>query len=231
MGYWRQDRGFDFSKMGTKNNYCLKNVREAFGIGRKYRNAKDAMLANKNAGTLHPISTLPKNVAVPVFCDTSSPDEHVEVADRGTFYSDGKRVSDPYNQRFFGWGETLNGVRIVSWVEDAKKSNEEIAHEVMAGKWGNGQERKDRLAQAGYDYNAVQSIVNQLAGGGSSGGSINVGDKVLPNSWTDYNGIRLAKTRNFYFVKQINGDRVVLVADSVNGPVYCAIKVSNLRRV
>ena len=42
----------------------------------------------------------------------------------------------------------------------AKKSNEEIAQEVLAGKWGNGAERKKRLADAGYDYNAVQAIVN-----------------------------------------------------------------------
>lgn len=43
----------------------------------------------------------------------------------------------------------------------AKKSNEEIANEVIRGEWGNGQERKDRLTKAGYDYNAVQAIVNK----------------------------------------------------------------------
>lgn len=41
-----------------------------------------------------------------------------------------------------------------------KKSNEEIATEVINGMWGNGEERKTKLTQAGYDYNAVQSIVN-----------------------------------------------------------------------
>ena len=50
----------------------------------------------------------------------------------------------------------------------AKKSNEEIANEVIAGKWGNGDDRKKRLAAAGYDYNAVQSIVNQKMGGSPS---------------------------------------------------------------
>ena len=43
----------------------------------------------------------------------------------------------------------------------SKKSNEEIANEVIAGKWGNGNDRKTALTNAGYDYNAVQSIVNQ----------------------------------------------------------------------
>ena len=40
------------------------------------------------------------------------------------------------------------------------KSNEEIAEEVKAGLWGNGEDRKNRLEAAGYDYNAIQDIVN-----------------------------------------------------------------------
>lgn len=42
-----------------------------------------------------------------------------------------------------------------------KKSNEEIATEVIQGKWGNGTDRKNRLTKAGYDYSAIQSIVNK----------------------------------------------------------------------
>ncbi len=44
----------------------------------------------------------------------------------------------------------------------AKKSNEEIAKEVTMGLWGNGSERKQRLADAGYDYKTIQAIVNEL---------------------------------------------------------------------
>lgn len=44
----------------------------------------------------------------------------------------------------------------------AKKSNEEIAKEVIAGKWGNGAQRKQRLTAEGYDYSAIQAIVNKL---------------------------------------------------------------------
>ena len=46
-------------------------------------------------------------------------------------------------------------------------SNEDIATEVIRGDWGNGQERKDRLASAGYDYSAIQSIVNARLSGSS----------------------------------------------------------------
>ena len=52
----------------------------------------------------------------------------------------------------------------------AKKSNEEVAREVLAGKWGNGADRKNRLTAAGYDYNAVQNAVNQLSKAGKSTG-------------------------------------------------------------
>lgn len=48
--------------------------------------------------------------------------------------------------------------------QPVRKSNEEIANEVIAGKWGNGQDRKNKLAAAGYDYNAIQPIVNNKLG-------------------------------------------------------------------
>lgn len=43
-----------------------------------------------------------------------------------------------------------------------KKSNIEIAKEVIQGKWGNGDVRKQALLKAGYDYNAVQTEVKKL---------------------------------------------------------------------
>ena len=46
--------------------------------------------------------------------------------------------------------------------EPVLKSIDEIAREVINGKWGNGQERKDKLKAAGYDYSAVQKRVNEL---------------------------------------------------------------------
>ena len=46
-----------------------------------------------------------------------------------------------------------------------KKTNQQIAIEVIAGRWGNGADRRNKLSQAGYDPNAVQSIVNALMSG------------------------------------------------------------------
>lgn len=42
------------------------------------------------------------------------------------------------------------------------KSNLDIANEVLQGKWGVGETRKQKITKAGYDYNAVQALVNEM---------------------------------------------------------------------
>ena len=49
--------------------------------------------------------------------------------------------------------------------EYPRKSNEQVAQEVIKGLWGNGQVRKDALRNSGYDYDAVQAIVNKMIRG------------------------------------------------------------------
>ena len=60
------------------------------------------------------------------------------------------------------------------WIEDdtskpepakpSLKSIDEIAKEVIDGKWGNGTNRKNRLIEAGYNYYEVQARVNEMLG-------------------------------------------------------------------
>ncbi len=57
----------------------------------------------------------------------------------------------------------------LGWMDEASvkaattaKSIDDIAKEVINGKWGNGADRKNRLVAAGYDYNAIQKRVNEL---------------------------------------------------------------------
>ena len=45
---------------------------------------------------------------------------------------------------------------------EPKKSVEQLAQEVLEGKWGNGADRKTALTNAGYNYEEVQSKVNEL---------------------------------------------------------------------
>lgn len=47
----------------------------------------------------------------------------------------------------------------------AKKSVDEVAREVIAGKWGNGVKRVYNLTKAGYNYAAVQKRVNEILKG------------------------------------------------------------------
>jgi len=48
------------------------------------------------------------------------------------------------------------------------ESVEAVAREVIAGKWGNGDDRKTRLTASGYDYNTVQAEVNAMLNAGST---------------------------------------------------------------
>lgn len=68
----------------------------------------------------------------------------------------------------------------------AKKSVDEVAREVIAGKWGSGVDRRNRLDAAGYDYNTVQSRVNALLSGGSKTPSKSVTEiarEVIAGKW------------------------------------------------
>ena len=56
---------------------------------------------------------------------------------------------------------TVSGTSVSS-TSTPKKSVTEVAKEVLAGKWGNGADRKKRLTEAGYNYSEVQAKVNEL---------------------------------------------------------------------
>src|SRR5574344_1266979 len=70
-----------------------------------------------------------------------------------------------------GWGKLKSGAYWISLDHctttnsvntKPKKTIDELAYEVIKGKWGNGDDRTKRLTEAGYDYSAVQKRVNEL---------------------------------------------------------------------
>ena len=69
---------------------------------------------------------------------------------------------------FNGYEKTVFSSKPVASTTPAKKSTDEIAREVIAGSWGNGDDRKSRLTASGYDYSAVQAKVNALLGANKS---------------------------------------------------------------
>ena len=57
--------------------------------------------------------------------------------------------------------EDIHNIQSTTSEEEKPKSNEDIADEVILGLWGNGADRKQRLEKEGYDYEAIQEIVNK----------------------------------------------------------------------
>lgn len=70
-------------------------------------------------------------------------------------------VERSLGMKFVGWSEDISGGRVAQYVKQ-KKSNDAIAREVIAGKWGNGLIRKTRLKAAGYNPTTIQSLVNKI---------------------------------------------------------------------
>ena len=64
-----------------------------------------------------------------------------------------------------------------------KKTIEQLAKEVLAGNWGNGEDRKNRLTAEGYDYNAVQAQVNELSGVSKKKTNEEIADEVIAGKW------------------------------------------------
>lgn len=58
-----------------------------------------------------------------------------------------------------GWAKYVGAANVPA-PAPPRKSNEQVADEVINGAWGNGDDRRNRLAQAGYDPDAIQDIVN-----------------------------------------------------------------------
>lgn len=70
-------------------------------------------------------------------------------------------------------------------VPSPKKTNEQIADEVLAGKWGNNPERREKINAAGYNYDTIQSIVNSRAGNPVAPRKSNevIANEVLAGAW------------------------------------------------
>ena len=103
----------------------------------------------------------------------------------------------PHRTLDYGWERFLNKVRTYlgqATVETGTNNSTDlnaIADEVIAGKWGNGEDRKNRLAQAGYNYSEVQALVNQKLNGTSTSTNKKsvdiIADEVIAGKWGNGN--------------------------------------------
>ena len=116
--------------------------------------------------------------------------------------------------------------------ETQKKTVTAIAKEVIAGKWGDGTERKANLEKAGYNYSEVQKKVNELISSTTPTTPVKKEIKIgctvrVKKGAKTFQGGNLASfvyERN-HQVKEINVDRVVI---TYNGIAVAAVRKSDL---
>lgn len=97
---------------------------------------------------------------------------HICIYNGGTYnngihtYTGGHNISTNGKEKYKR--KVLAVVRIKSMPE--RKTIDELAHEVIDGKWGSGEKRRENIINAGYDYDKVQERVNQILAGTSKKG-------------------------------------------------------------
>ena len=110
--------------------------------------------------------------------------------------NDGYATSSTYVDNVMNIVTSYN---LTSYDSKISKSLEEITKEVVAGKWGNGEERKTALTKAGYDYNTIQSLVNSLLKKSNE----EIAKEVVAGKWGNGNARKTALTKAGYDYKTI----------------------------
>lgn len=118
----------------------------------------------------------------------------------------------------------------ITEIKPARKTTDELAQEVLAGKWGNGQSRYEDLTAAGYNYYEVQDAVNKLIADEQkkTTSPIKVGSKVkLKQGAKTYTGGNLASFvySRLHIVSEIVRDRAVICYGTV---VIAAVNIKDL---
>lgn len=144
----------------------------------------------------------------------------------------------------------LNGFDLDEPLVTIPKSVETLAKEVIDGKWGNGNERKILLENAGYDYEDVQSLVNLIIDGMQNAAlstkptastptpektdnTVKAGDLVrLSNEGTVYGTNKRFATfvyTSLLYVRELKDNRAV-ISIVAEGPVTGAVDVKYLTK-
>jgi surface antigen len=217
-------------------SYCAWKVKEATGKWLKHTgdfNAKNWVARLRENGYKTIVSTPVGNGKCVGVCgahkNSTGAYGHVLWADNSLYISEYNYpwpfYRAKYHERNVKAGD-WTWVQIVA--PKKKKSVAEVAQEVLDGKWGNGNVRKQRLTQAGFNYNEVQAKVNALVAGRNKGPSI--GCKVKTSAKTDVNGVRLntAIINDGQSVwKKSQGSNAILYKGNT---VRCVVPISTLRR-
>lgn len=155
---------------GTYGVDCIGLVKSYYwgGVGSpKYDGKTDV-----NAGTMYnlakvkgKISTIPETPGLVVYSKTHP---HVGVYIGGGYTVEstlGSRGDGVVKHKLDSFWEYWFQCPFIDYGSSENADIDTVAREVIAGKWGAGEERKKRLTAAGYDYNAVQKRVNAILQG------------------------------------------------------------------
>lgn len=119
----------------------------------------------------------------------------------------------------------IRGYGVPKYNTASIKPVEDIAKEVIAGKWGNGVDRRTNLEKAGYNYSEIQKAVNSLL---NKTEALKVGDKVKVLKNVTYEGKTFKLWHSKYTILSLKNDRAVI---GVNGVTTAAVNVANIKKV
>jgi surface antigen len=150
----------------------------------------------------------------------------------------------PFNIIRMSLGNFLGAFRFKNWnVEQPvtpqptppqyKPVTEDVVNAVLRGDYGNGEERKTNLTNAGYNYEEVQNDVNSALNVTSDvSGTPQIGDRVTTSATVDQNGVFLnlaiINDGNSVFSEVNSRGYAVLKKDNI---VRCAVPIGSLRKV
>lgn len=112
-----------------------------------------------------------------------------------------------------GWGYIRGYARpkyaeAVPAVPIEKKTIDEICEEVIRGAWGDGEERKEALTKAGYDYYAIQERVTKMLSGNKAKKAVDkIAWEVIDGKWGNGARRKEALTKSGYNANAVQ-DRV-----------------------
>jgi len=119
---WKQTKSFNKALGGSRAGWCLRNTRLGFGIAPWYANATQAW----NNTEKHQTRDIPLGIDVPLFYSYTVLGVnlgHINVRlANGTVWSDGTiynslwAYESTHRPKYLGWGESINGVRVISYV-------------------------------------------------------------------------------------------------------------------
>lgn len=108
------------------------------------------------------------------------------------------------------------------------KSVTQIAQEVIAGKWGNGEDRKNKLTVSGYNYDKVQAKVNELLKNSSLNETtytVRLGD-TLSNIASKYG----TTYQNLAKYNSISNPNIIKVGQIIKIPITNSIKYYTIQK-